>query len=218
MNTSPGGIHTLAVFGGSGATGKAVVRQALARGFSVRTLVRDVKAMNIKSGMLEIIEGSPLRSGDVELCLKGSDVAICVFGPRPPYADIFCEAATGNIIEVMQRLGLKRLVCQTGAMIGDYPANRTLPFRLMVRQFNRRLPLVARDRAAQERVVTSSGLAWTIVKPSKLTERKAVGKWHAGPNVRTSLLSSISRYDLADFLVEEALNPKFPEQVVFIRN
>ncbi len=218
MGTSPGGIHTLAVFGGSGATGKAIIRQALAKGFSVRTLVRDVRSMNIKSGMLEIIEGSPLRSGDVELCLKGSDAAICVIGPRPPYTDIFCEAATGNIVEIMRRLGLKRLVCQTGAMIGDYPANRSLPFRVMVRQFNRRLPLIARDRAAQETVVTSSGLVWTIVKPSRLTERTPTGKWRAGPNVRTSLLSSISRYDLASFLVQEALNPQFPEQVVFIRN
>ena len=216
MNTSPAGIHTLAIFGGSGATGNALIRHVLIRGGNVRALVRDVKSMNIKSGVLEIIEGSLLRAEHVEFCLKGSDAAICVFGPRPPYTDIFCEAATRNVVEAMQRLGLKRLVCQTGAMIGDYPANRTLSFRLVVSRFNRRLPLVAADRAGQEAAVKGSGLTWTIVKPARLTDARAAGHWLVGPNVRAGLLSSISREDLADFVVEEALNPQFSEQAVFI--
>lgn len=216
METSPGGVYTLAIFGGSGETGKALIRHALIKGANVRALVRDVKSMNIKSGMLETIEGSLLRPEHVEFCLKRSDAAICVFGPRPPYTDIFCEAATRNVVEAMQRLGLKRLVCQTGAMIGNYPFNRTLPFRLMVSRFNRRLPFVAADRAGQEAAVKGSGLAWTIVKPARLTEARATGRWLVGPGVRAGLLSSISREDLADFLVEEALNPQFPKQAVFI--
>lgn len=216
MNTVPAGIHTVAIFGGSGATGKVLIYQALIRGIKVRALVRNASSMGIKSGLVEVIEGSLSNADHVDFCLKGCDAAICVFGHRPPYTDIFCEAATRTIVESMQKLGVKRLVCQTGGMIGDYPGNRTLPFRFMVDMFNRSRPLVANDRKGQEYAVKQSGLDWTIVKPSRLTNGKANGKWRAGPDVRVSLLSSIARNDLADFLIEEAFNPQFSGKAVFI--
>lgn len=217
MDAASAGPHTIAIFGGSGATGKALMRHALISGIKVRALVRNANSMNIKSGLVEIIEG-PLSEDYVEFCLKGCDAAICVFGQRPPSTDIFCETATRTIVEAMQKLGIKRLVCQTGGMIGDYPANRTLPFRLMVNMFNRNSPSVASDRAGQEKVVRQGGLVWTIVKPSRLTNGKAKGRYHAGPDVRVSLLSSIARDDLAEFLMQETLNPQFAGQAVFIRS
>lgn len=218
MNTSTKNIQTVALFGGSGATGKALIRHALRKGIKVRALVRNADAMNIKSGMVKVIEGSLTRADYVEFCLKGCDAAICVFGQRPPYTDVFCEAATKTIVASMRKLGIKRLVCQTGAMAGKYPANRTLPFGVMVAIFNRRAPRVAGDRAGQEDAVRQSGLVWTLVKPSRLSNREPKGKWLAGPDVRVGLLSSIAREDLADFLLREALNPQFAGQVVFIRS
>jgi putative NADH-flavin reductase len=216
MDTSPPELHTIAIFGGSGATGMALIRHALIRGIKVRALVRNANSMNIKSGLVEIIEGSLASADHVELCLQGCDAAICVFGQRPPYTDIFCEAATRVIVASMRKLGVKRLVCQTGGMTGEYPANRTLPFRLMVAMFNRRLPRVASDRAGQEDTVRQSGLVWTIVKPSRLTNGRANGKWRVGPDVRVSLMSSIARDDLAEFLLQETLDPQFAGQAVFV--
>lgn len=216
MNGAPEGTHTIAIFGGSGATGTALIRHALIRGIKVRALVRNANAMNVKSGLVVATEGSLSSAAHVGLCLKGCDAAICVFGQRPPYNDVFCAAATRTIVASMQRLGIKRLVCQTGGMVGEYPANRTLPFRLMVAMFNRRLPLVANDRTGQETAVKRSGLDWTIVKPSRLTNGTANGKWLAGPDVRVSLLSSIARDDLAEFLLQETLEPQFTGQAVFI--
>lgn len=218
MNAVPAAIHTVAIFGGSGATGKVLIYHALIRGIKARALVRNANSMDIKSGLIEVIEGSLSNAGHVDFCLKGCDAAICAFGPRPPYTDIFCEAATRNIVGSMHKLGIKRLVCQTGGMIGNYPANRTFPFRLMLAMFNWRLPLAASDRTGQENVVKQSGLDWTIVKPSRLTNGKAKGRWHAGPDVRVSLLSSIARDDLAGFLLQEAFDPQFAGQAVFIRS
>lgn len=217
MDAASAGPHTIAIFGGSGATGNALIRHALISGIKVRALVRNANSMNVKSGLLEVIEG-PLSEDYVEFCLKGCDAAICVFGQHPPDTDIFCEAATVTIVEAMQKLGIKRLVCQTGAMVGDYPANRTLPFKLMVNMFNRRVPSVASDRTGQEEVVRQSVLDWTLVKPSRLTNGKAKGRWHAGPDVRISLLSSIARDDLAEFLMQETLSPQFAGQAVFIHS
>lgn len=219
MNTvSAAGFNAIAIFGGSGATGKALIPRVLSKGVKVRALARKAGSIDFASDRVEVLEGSVLNVEDVMTSMKGCCAVICVIGPRPPYADVFCEAATSTIVLAMRELGIQRLVCQTGGMIGEYPANRTLPFQLMTDMFKRRLPQIANDRAGQENVIIHSGLAWTIVKPPRLTDGAAKGEWMAGTDVRLGLLSSISRNDLADFLVEETLLPRHIGQAVFIRN
>ena len=63
-----------------------------------------------------------------------------------------------------------------------------------------------------------SGLDWTIVKPPRLTDGAAKGKWLAGTDVRLGMLSSITRDDLANFLVTKTLKPQYIGQAVFVRN
>lgn len=219
MNTVPTtGLDAIAIFGGSGATGKVLIPHVLSKGLKVRALARKASAINFGSDQIEVLEGTLLNAEDVMSSLKGCGAVICVFGPRPPYADIFCEHATSIIVAAMQKLEIQRLVCQTGGMIGEYPANRTMPFQLMADMFKRRSSQIASDRAGQESVVIRSGLAWTIVKPPRLTDGKAKGKWLVGPGVRVGLFSSIARDDLADFLVAETLMPRYVGQAVFIRS
>lgn len=215
---SASGFDFIAIFGGSGATGKVLISHALSKGLKVRALARRAGSIGRTSDRLVILEGALSNPADAMKTLQGCGAAICVFGPRPPYADIFCEQATETIVSAMQQLGVQRLLCQTGGMIGDYPANRTLPFQLMAYMFKRHLPQVASDRVGQENVVISSGLAWTIVKPPRLTDGAARGRWSAGTDVRLGMLSSISRDDLADFLLAETVMPQYAGQAVFVRN
>ena len=209
---------TLALFGGSGATGRQVIRRAVDQGLRVRTLVRDAAKVEASSGLVEVLVGSLLKPEAVNRTIEGTEAVCCVFGPRPPYTDIFCADATRVIIDAMRRRGIDRIVCQTGAMIGEYAKNRSLPFRFMIGLFNRRNPAAARDRDEQERLVFESGLRWTIVKPPKLTNRAAMGKYEVGPGVRVGLMSSISRADIAEFIVNEILTPRHVGEAVFIRS
>ena len=207
----------VAVFGGSGATGKALLARIAQHGCAARVLARKAGSVNVAAGRVEVIEGALAKQGDVLATLQGCHAAICVFGPRAPYVDVFCEQATANIVTAMQQLGIRRLVCQTGGMIGDYRANRTLLFQWMADAFRRHTPQSADDRVGQERTVMQSGLDWTIVKSPRLTDGAAQGKWRAGTEVRLGILSSIARADLADFLVTETLRPEHIGQAVFVR-
>ena len=211
-------MRKIAVFGGSGATGHLVIKFALEREMRIRTLVRNASSSNLPPSA-HVIEAPILNDNYLDSTIKNSEAVIILFGPRPPYTDIFCDEATKKIILSMQRNKVERLICQTGAMVGDYPANRTLPFRLMVSIFNRRLPKQAMDREHQEKEVLKSGLRWTIIKPPRLTDDKEKGKWTAGAHVKVGLLSSISRYDLARFIIEDVLqNNRYEGEAVFVRN
>src|SRR3989344_3082577 len=100
-------IKTIAVFGASGQTGQAVIKEAQAK-------------------KIKIIPVNRLGTLTVH-----ADAVGIVFGPRPPFTDIFCAETTKNIIKTMKRLKINRLICQTGAMIGDYRQNRSFWFQLM---------------------------------------------------------------------------------------
>jgi len=207
-------IRIIAVFGGSGATGRVLIRHALQRGMGVRTLVRNPAALRGSLEGAEIIAGSLANRDDVSNTLTGADAVFCVFGPRPPYTDIFCQQATKNIVEIMQENNISRLLCQTGGMIGNYPENRSVFFGLMVSLFRKRLPEIV----GQEQQVENSDLSWTIVKPPKLVDKPQTHKLVAGTHVKLGLLSSITRNDLAEFLLDEAQEGLYHQQAVFVRN
>lgn len=176
--------QSIAVFGASGATGEMLLASLAQEKMSVHALVRKAGSLAMAVGRIEVVLGSLAKPEDVFRTLQGCAAAICVFGPRPPYVDVFCEQATANIVAAMRQLGIRRLVCQTGGMIGDYRANRTRPFQWMADAFCKHSPQIAADRIGQERVVMQSGLDWTIVKPPRLTDGEAQGRWRAGADVR----------------------------------
>lgn len=152
----------------------------------------------------------------IQKSIPGSDAVIIVFGPRPPYTDIFCAQKTLSIIQTMKKNGVSRLICQTGAMIGDYPQNRSLFFKLLCIWFRMSNPKGYVDRVGQEDIVKTSGLGWTILKPPRLTEGE-IDVVLAGKQTKVGLFSCVSRKSLAQFIIEELLHPKFIRQSVFVK-
>jgi uncharacterized protein YbjT (DUF2867 family) len=206
----------LALFGATGRTGAAVVDAALAAGWSVQALVREGSTLAARPG-LDVRRGELGRASDLEAVLRSADAACSVVGPRPPFEDLFCGPFTRLLAERLASGGPRRIVCVTGAMIGDLPANVSPPMRLMAELYRRQLPAVAEDRAAQEAALMASDLDWTLVKPPRLTDGPATGRRRAGPVLSIGLLSRLSRRDLASFLVGELAEPHFPRQRVYVR-
>jgi uncharacterized protein YbjT (DUF2867 family) len=207
----------LAVFGGTGRTGQALIDVALAHGANVRALVRTQRGAGLPLPPgLGIVHGDPERASDVATTLHGADAVCCVFGPRPPYDDPFCAGFTRRVVEAMRAEGVGRLVCLTGAMVGARAANLSPAMRALAALVDRRYRWLAADRAEQESVVMASGLAWTIVKPPRLTDAPPCGEVHADPALAVGLLSSIGRADLAEFLYRTATHDRFVMQRVYV--
>jgi uncharacterized protein YbjT (DUF2867 family) len=208
--------RTLALFGASGLTGRAVIAAARERGWRVRVLDGPTSALAANPADLEIVRGDFSSADAIAACLAGTQAACLVFGPRAPYTDVFCAAATGAVIAAMKARGPRRLICQTGAMVGlDLPI-WSLPFRWMATSYQRQRPGPAADRRDQEAAVRASGLDWTIVKPPRLTDGPRTGRVRVAPDLRIGLLSSVSRADLAEVILDAAAEPRLVGQVVFV--
>ncbi len=207
----------LCVFGASGRTGSALVRQALDRGHRVTAFCRNESSRANFSLGASIVWGDLARRKDVDQAIRDADAVVCLYGQRPPVVHVFCARATAEIIESMKALGVRRLLCVTGAIIGDYPLRRSLFIRVMRRLFQKQQPDVARDRAMQEELIEKSGLAWTIVKPPRLTEGKKRGGYRAGTDLKVGAFSRISREDLGAFILDHLGSDEYVGKRVVVK-
>lgn len=55
---------------------------------------------------------------------------------------------------------------------------------------------------------------WTIVRPSRLTDEPATGRYQAAPGLRFSARAHVPRADVADFLVRELSERRFVRETV----
>lgn len=213
--TGMGDQVKVALFGASGRTGQAFARLGTAQGLLIRASCRVASRVCLPS-TVRVLSGELEDADHVRDVIAGNTVVCCAFGPRPPHRDVFCARATELIVDSMRRAGVQRLVCQTGAMIGEDVAQWTLPVRLMVRMFRQHRPAVAADRVRQEEIVRHSALEWTLVKPPRLTDGPAGGSVVVGADLRIGLWSKISRADLASFLVAECTAPRYAGHAVYV--
>ena len=208
--------HSLAIFGISGRTGHELAKVAGLNGWKVRGLVRPRSVVEGDLDTCRIVRGNFDELGQVVETIADSAAVCCLIGPRPPYRDVFCAAATVAIMTAMKQTSCRRLICQTGAMIGPAP-NRSCPMEWAARTFARWHPEAAQDREEQERLIKSSGLEWTIVKPPRLTDSPPRHRVQASSSLQVGLLSKISRADLAAFLLDEIEAGRFVRQRIFVK-
>lgn len=199
-------MKALSLFGASGATGQILVAEALAQGYTVKALCRHRASLSLQHEHLSVFEGE-IDSSSCLNVIEGADAVLCVLGQRRGDSTPFCAEATRLVLQAMETTGVKRMLCMTGAMIGERnAAYRSWFIRQMVKSFHKRMPEMAADRALQEQHIAQSGTDWTIIKPPRLTNGTARGKYTLGETVRVSAFSAISRADVADCLLKSIDN------------
>lgn len=208
---------TIGVFGASGRVGRETVKLALLQGHKVKAHCRHGAECDIKHDDLSVFKGEITDYELIKDVVKESDCIIITLGQRKPYKDIFCEDSTKLILKAMEETGVKRIVCLTGAMIGDSDANLTVPFKMMKRIVSKRNLPIFEDRAGQENLVRKSELDWTLVKPPRLIENGERKIFIYSESLKMGLSSSIGFDDLAEFLVEQIDSKDYLHKAVYVK-
>lgn len=191
----------LAVFGATGKTGREVVRQAFEAGHEVTAFVRSPEKLRIEHERLRVVQGDVLRDpAAIEEAVRGQDAVISALGSGNETLTTFARHA----IPAMERTDVKRIVSLVGAGVPD-PADEGSLGRTFMRAL---MKVVARDVLADaERhteMLRESGLDWTLVRPPRLTEGPRRGEYRHAPAMKLGPKSTISRADLADFMLNLA--------------
>jgi len=199
--------RTVTLLGATGRVGRAILDACLDRNFSVRALVRDASRLRPRDSV-EVIEGSVLSLADVEEALLGADAAVSALGTAPWAFRTITADAMRVLTERMKRSSAKRLVVVSAYGVGETRSQVGLIYRVPLS-----LPFpYVQDKLAMERIVRSSGLDWTLVRPWILQAKPARG--YEAAETLTHRPSSLTFADVGNFIAEELENRAFVRAAV----
>jgi putative NADH-flavin reductase len=200
------------VFGGTGAIGQRIVREALDRGHHVTVVSRDPSRVKEKHERLTAQQGNVLDSAQVAKIAAGKDVVISAIGAdranNPDY-DIYRKAAQ-SLVSALRTLGAKapRLI-----VVGGAGSLEIAPGVLLVTKIPeqyRREVLGQKDALDYYRTVKD--VQWTYFSPAgSIAPGTRTGKFRLGGDqlvTDESGNSKISTEDYAVALIDEAEQPK----------
>src|ERR671910_447172 len=165
-----GDVNVL-IIGATGGTGRILLDKALEQGHEVTALARNPSAVAPRDYRPRVLQGNALDPEVVEAAVAGQDAVLSALGTRSSKPTTLFSASTANLVRAMKKQGVRRLVCLTGIGTGDSKGHGGFFFDRVL------LPFVVRnqyeDKDRQEEIVRRSGLEWVIVRPARLTNKRA---------------------------------------------
>lgn len=190
----------IVVFGATGKTGIELVKQALEQGHVVTAFVRDPARLAIENENLTFVGGDVFDPVSVAQAIKDQDAVVCVLGAGSDLKKTTVRTTgTINIISSMQTNNVKRIMVVTAMGVGESWDDLSLFNKFF---FATLLKSSRDDHETQEVAVKESGLDWTIIRPSGLTDTPRTGVYEVGEKIPATT-SKIARADVADLIIKE---------------
>jgi len=199
----------LFVLGATGGTGRALVEQALRRGHRVTAFVRSPQKLQPAANGLVVVRGDPRDAGALRAALTGQDAVLSALGPPGVGRSTVVSDSARSTVAAMQATGIRRLLVVGVAVLFE---NEGLLTAIARRTFLRN---VAKDHAEMEAILRASGLDWTVVRPPRLTNGALTRSYGAADErLPEGAALTISRADVADFLLDEVEHPAHVRRIV----
>lgn len=209
----------VAILGASGGCGRELVKQALERGHTVTAVVRAGSKLDVPPGV-RVERGDLTDAAFLEKALTGNELVLSALGLRmpgiapwhKPEQPDFLSKSSPALVEAMKRTGLKRALAISAGGVGDSYEQVPGAFRFMIK--TTALKHAYAELAVMERTLLGSGLDVCICRPTGLTDGPRTG----AVKVCTSFKgrATISRADVAGWMLDEAAKPSFSHRTPMI--
>jgi hypothetical protein len=191
----------IALFGGTGKAGGAILQEALARGYEVRALVRTPSKLEVRTPGLEVVQGGFEDTAALGHALEGADVAITAIGITSKARPTLLEDSVSAIRAGMGRAGVGRLIVVQGAHL-PFPGDPKNPGLLLLKAI---LGVVMRpvvlDGHHLVTLLQADDSDWTVIRMPPLKVAPATGALEAG-TLRISPLKHVTSGDVAVFALQ----------------
>ncbi|WP_101294351.1 SDR family oxidoreductase [Halegenticoccus soli] len=194
------------VAGATGRTGREILTRLRNADLTVRATTRDAsnRAALERRGVDEVAVGDLLDPADAVRAVDGCDAILCAVGTglSPKHAlggELVDRTGTKNLLAAAVALGASRFVYESAIGVGNSRTRMPLPARLVLRGS-------LRAKESAEAAIRDSGLAYTILRPGRLTNAPATGDVLVGEGGDT-VSGSIPRADVARLAVASLFTP-----------
>ena len=203
----PSMVLNILVIGANGGIGKQAVEIALQSGHKVTALLRNPAKLAISHPNLQIIKGDVMRPETFEDHLEGKDAVISALGTntiRKP--TILYSEGNKRLLKAMKKKGVRRAFFISASAIEISPV---LPFyaRFAAKYILQKLlKYMYGDLRIMEKLVKETDLDWTIMRPPRLTDKPVTSDYRFAMNSFLKNSLSISRADVAHFMINNITN------------
>ena len=208
----------LAIFGATGDTGRHVATAALERGHEVRAFVRNPDKLEMGHDDLEVIVGDAENAEDVQRCVFGVDAIISALGQAKGSSSRLLTRAGKNILDAMETDDVDRFVSLVGAGV-EIPGDESTLGRKFMRGL---MKVLARDVLDDAQMhaedVMATDIDYTLVRPPRLTDGPPAGEWTAEETMKLGPSASLTRADLANFMVTVVEEESFIRSAPMVTN
>ncbi len=188
----------LTIFGASGGTGEQLIRAALDAGHSLAAVARDPSKVRASHERLRTARADVLDPSSLEGTVDGADAVLSALGtglgnePTTVYS-----TGVANILDAMRLAGVPRFIGVSALPVTPRAEVSVLERRVVYPILFRYFGEDYADLARMERVLRDSDVDWTVVRPPRLTNGPANGRYRTAVNRHLKRARTISRADLA---------------------
>jgi putative NADH-flavin reductase len=178
------------------------VSQALQAGNEVTAYVRDPAKLPVTHQRLRVVVG-PIadQAMPFQEAMKGQQAVISTLGRGlSRQSDHVIERCVPTMLSAMKAHGVGRLIFTSAIGVGDAYSEAPLLSKLVIRVL---LKDIYPDKLIGENLVRNSDLEWTIVQPAGLTNGQLTRRYRSGEHLRHRMIATVSRADLAHFLLSQ---------------
>ena len=197
----------LTVLGATGATGVQLVEQAIAAGHQVTALARSAETVTLTNPNLHVVQGDATDRAAVSQAMEAADAVISVLGARGP---VMAEA-TRAVVAAAEQSGPDRILMLSSFAVAR---ERLKPVSKLVTRLA--MGSQVKDKTAGEEVLRASGLGWTIVYATVLTNGPKTEPRVVPETEKVGVLQRISRADVASFLLQTATDGLYRRRDVIV--
>jgi putative NADH-flavin reductase len=209
------------LFGATGFSGKAILKETLSQQHQVTVLVRNKSAIQIQDKNLKIVEGNVLDKYTVAEVLKNSDAVIqClgVGGKGNGKLTTFISDATKIIVEEMEKQQIKRLIAMSNVGAGNSLSFQPWIFtKIILPYFMKWLKVLIDDKNRMEPIIMNSELDWTIVRCPNIVDKTPKRNVLATLDGK-GLKLAVTLGDMAEFIVQQLIDASYFKQAPSISN
>lgn len=204
----------LVVLGATGGIGVEIVKQAIEREHAVTALVRAPQSLKTYQDRIKIIRGDLLNAIELAKVFEGKDAVLSSFGPRDPRGNghLLQSFAVGLTAAMLQSNVRRVIVVSVAFLFKD----TIIPPAYLVGRL-----LFAHhiaDATSLEDILIKSELDWTIVRPPRLTDKPLTGTYRVRDGHLPRFGFTISRANVADYMIKAAENRSAIGKIVGVCN
>lgn len=203
----------LAVIGGTGKSGKYLVRNLLNQGYHFKLLLRNPQDYDIVSPQIEIVKGDAREYESIRLLLEGCGAVISTLGQPRGETSIFSQA-TRNVIRAMTELNIKRYILITGLNVDSPSDKKGTKGKMATDWMKANYPETTLDKQVEFDVLSNSNIDWTLVRLPLIEQTEERGK--LAVSLEDCPGDKVSATDLAFFLIDQLSDVKYVRTAPFI--